>query len=578
MSTSTHSDLMLLRRLLLQARPYWPHIVGVLLLSLSATPIALLTPLPLTITVDSVIGSHPLPQFLNALLPSGIASTKSATLGIAVGLLLLVTILSLLQKSGTWLLGEYTGERMVLSFRSRLFQHVQRLSLAYHDTAGISDATYRIQYDAPAIQGLTTWGFIPFVTAAFTLAGMIYVTARISMQLAIVAMAVSPILAFLTWFYSRRLHKQWERVKDRETSALSVLQEVLGAIRVVMAFRQEDRELERFVSQSSKGLWERLRVLLTESSLSLFVGLTLGVGTATVLFIGVGEVQAGDLTLGELILVMSYLAQLYSPLYTIGKQIAGQQGSLVSAKRAFSLLDQSPAVAELKGAKPLSRAEGIVNFHNVSFSYQNSHLVLHNISFDVSAGKRVGITGPTGAGKTTLMNLLIRFYDPALDDLRNQFAIVLQEPILFSNSIGANIAYALPEATMNHIIEAAKAANAHDFIVNLPQGYETPVGERGMQLSGGERQRIALARAFLKDAPILILDEPTSSVDIQTEAIIMEAMERLMKGRTSFMITHRLRTLENCDMLLMIENGKIAGATSEVLKTITNVQMLAAVR
>jgi ATP-binding cassette subfamily B protein len=308
----------------------------------------------------------------------------------------------------------------------------------------------------------------------------------------------------------------------------------------------------------------------------LIVGVAMAAGTATVLFIAARHVQSGRITLGDLVLMMSYLALLYSPLQTLSKSAASLQGSIVSAERAFELLDEAPEVVEKPDARPVGRARGQVAYENVSFSYNDNRPALRNVSFEVSAGSRVGIAGTTGAGKSTLVTLLLRLYDPAagtilldgtdlrdfkLRDLRNQFAIVLQEPVLFSDSIAENIAYAKPGASEREIVAAAQAANAHEFISHLPQGYRTEVGERGVQLSGGERQRISLARAFLKDAPILILDEPTSSVDVKTERTIMEAMERLMRGRTTFMIAHRLSTLEICDVRIQLEHGQVVSVT-----------------
>jgi ATP-binding cassette subfamily B protein len=358
-----------------------------------------------------------------------------------------------------------------------------------------------------------------------------------------------------------------------------VIQEVLTSLRVVKAFGQEEHEQERFLNQSGESLRARMRYTISSELLGLLLGVTTAFGTAAVLFIGVSNVLAGVLTLGSLLLIMGYLAQLYSPLKTISKNVAKLQSKLASAERAFDLMDEPPDVIERPGAKPLLRARGTVEFQNVSFAYQGEQLVLEDITFEIPAGTRAGIAGQTGAGKSTLVNLLTRFYDPTsgqilLDgidlrdykvaDLREQFAIVLQEPVLFSTSISENIAYAKPGVSYYRIIEAAKAANAHDFILDLPQGYETLVGERGMRLSGGERQRIALARAFLKDAPILIMDEPTSSVDMKTESGIIEAMDRLMEDRTTFMIAHRLTTLENCDVLMVIEDGKLVSMDRDV--------------
>src|SRR5438093_1045009 len=372
------------------------------------------------------------------------------------------------------------------------------------------------------------------------------------------------------------MRSQWHEVVKLESSALSVVQEVLAAVRVVKAFGQEDREQERYVRHANQGVWARFRAILTEGGVGLLIGLITALGSSIVLFSGLRHVQAGTLTLGELLIAMVYLAQLYAPMQTISRNIVSLQASLVCAERAFSLLDEVPDVVEWPNARPLAHAKGAIAFRNVTFAYDGKSPVLHDISFEIGPGTSVGIAGTTGAGKTTLVSLLSRFYDPTtgqilldgvdlcdykLADLRNQFAIVLQEPVLFSASIAENIAYARPDASAEEIREAAKAANAHEFIVRLPDGYDTLVGERGMRLSGGERQRISLARAFLKDAPLLILDEPTSSVDMQTEAAIMEAMQRLMNGRTTFMIAHRLSTLENCDVRLELDKGQLVSAS-----------------
>ena len=570
-----YTDFALCRRLLLQARPCWIHIVGLFGLSLLSTPLSLLSPLPLKIAVDSVIGSRPLPGFLERELPAAVTHSALARLGLVAVLLLIIAVLGQLLAIGSSVLRTYAGEKLVLGFRSQLFSHVQRLSLSYHDTKGTSDSIYRIQYDAPAIDYIAIDGVIPFITAGATLIGMIYVTTRLDWRLALVGLTVSPVLMLVARARRRRLRSFSREVKKLESSALGVVQEVLSAVRVVKAFGQEEREHRRFLHQSQEGMWKRIRLAWAEGRYSLIVAFTTAAGTAAVLFVGVRHVQAELLSLGDLLLVMTYLGRLYEPLRTIGRKAASLQSHLASAERAFALLDEVPDVVERPNARAISRASGAVEFRNVSFAYQAGHPVLDDVSFEAPPGTSLGIAGETGAGKTTLVSLLTRFYDPSagqilldgvdlrdykLADLRSQFAMVLQDTVLFSTSVAENIAYARPGAGYEEIVAAARAAHADEFIRRLPEGYQTLVGERGMLLSGGERQRIALARAFLKNAPVLVLDEPTSSVDIRTEAAIMEAMAQLMKGRTTLIIAHRLSTLENCDARIVVEHGRVVTA------------------
>jgi ATP-binding cassette, subfamily B, bacterial len=566
----SRNDLTLVLRLLREAGPYRHHIAGIFVLSMLAVPLALLTPLPLKIAVDSGIGSDPLPGFVTEAVPAMATASPEAVLTFAAVLMLLVALLSQLQSVTTTVLQTYTGERLLLAFRSRVFQHLQLLSLSYHDRTGTADSLYRIQYDAMALQYVAVDGLVSLVTAVVTIVSMIYVTARIDGGLALITLCVVPPLVLVSWRFRTRLRSRARDVKKLESGALSVVQEVLTGLRVVKAFGQEDREQERFVGRSREGVRARLRLTMAEGSYGLLVGFIVAAGSAAVLLTGGRLVRTGSITLGELLAVMSYVTQLYEPVKTAAKRAGTLQSQLASAERVFDLLDQTPAIHERPGARPLERAAGAVTFADVSFGYEAARPVLRSVSFHVPAGARIGVAGRTGAGKSTLMSLLTRLVDPArgqvllddvdlrdyrLADLRNQFGVVLQDPVLFSTTIGDNIAYARPDASQREVEAAAAAAHAHDFILDLPDGYATQVGERGMRLSGGERQRISLARAFLKDAPILILDEPTSSVDVRTEQLILDALERLTTGRTSFMISHRPGTLGSCDLVLGIDGG-----------------------
>jgi ATP-binding cassette subfamily B protein len=564
------ADRNVVARIIAFARPYWLKIAGTFLLSLAAAPLTLLTPLPLKIAVDSVIGSKPLPAFLAPLQPMG--ASAYAVLAAVAAMLVLITFLLYAQGMAVWLASTYLGEKLVLDFRAALFRHSQRLSLAYHDRTGTTDSVFRIQYDAESLQHILLDGIIPLTTALITAISVVVVTAWLNWQLALVTLVVCPILYFITGRYGRRLRGRWYEVKDIESSAMSIVQEALSAGRVVKAFGQEEHEQRRFIHRASRRLWGQLDIAWLQSKFDLAIGVTVAAGTAAVLFLGVIQTKAGYLSTGELLMVVAYQAQIYLPLKTMSKKIADLQNGLASAGRAFSLLDELPEVLERPHARHLERARGEFEFKNVSFAYEPGRDVLRGVRLVIDAGSRVGIQGRTGAGKTTFISLLTRFYDPTagaitldgidlrdykIADLRAQFAIVLQDTMLFSTTIRENIAYGRPGASEEEIVEAARSANAHDFIESLPDGYLTEVGERGMRLSGGERQRVSIARAFLKDAPILLLDEPTSALDLATETAIVDAMERLMVNRTAFTIAHRPSTLSRCDVRLELQDGTL---------------------
>ena len=580
----------IVRRTLEEARSCWPQLTIIVLLNILATPLALLLPLPLKIVVDSIAGNQLAPRWVRALVPD---SWGSSTLFLAAGLMLAIGVFVHLQSLATWIAQTYTGEKLVLDFRQHLFWHAQRLSMRFHDNRGPSDVAYRIQHDAPAIQFVTIQGVVPLVACACSFIGMMYVTARLDSQLALLAVVLSPVLFLLARISSVRVHNRWHKVKELDSKAMAVLDEALGAVRLVKAFGRERREDERFRMRSSRRMRSQVKLAWVQASYHAGIGFTIAVGTAAALLVGVLHVRAGRLTLGELLLVMSYMAQLYEPLRTVSSKLPELQTWVVSLERAFKLLDEHPEELSATGSLPLRRAQGSIRFENVSFSYGEDGAVLSNLNFEIPAGSRVGIVGRSGCGKSTMVGLMARFYDVSsgrilldgadlreyrLSDLRNQFAIVLQDNVLFSATIAENIAFTRPDATEAQIVAAATAASAHDFIMTLPQQYDTEVGERGDRLSGGQRQRIAVARAILKDAPILILDEPTSAVDMQTEKEMLVSTESLMYGRTTFLIAHRLSTLRDCDLLLHIEDCGVRVETGarerfRTNETTTNIEM-----
>jgi len=567
------------RRVLLLARPYWPHLAATFLLSAITAPIGLLLAFPLKMAVDNVIGSLPLPRVLQALLPAAFHASKIANLALAVALLLVLSLVMNFQSFAAWLLQTYTGEKLVPDFRTRLFWHVQRMDLLFHDRCGMNDVAYRIQHDAPAIQYIFLQGAVPLAGSGMSFVALLYVTMRMDWKLAAVALGLSPLLLGMSRSSGRHAREGWEGVKRLDSSAMLVLHEALASIRVVKAFGREQFENLRFRLRSRDRMAEQIKVASRLALFHVLISTTIAAGSAAALWIGVRHVQSGKLSLGDLLLVMAYMAQLYEPLRTISTKLPELQGWMVSVRRALALLDEAPELSEVRNTACLERARGHISFREVSFAYPTSGKALDCVSIDIPAGTRVGILGPSGSGKSTLVNLLTRFYDPdsghvlldsrdlrdyALRDLRRQFAVILQDPVVFCASVAENIAYGDPRAGREEVIAAARAAMAHDFIAALPKGYDTRIGEGGCGLSGGQRQRVAIARAFLRDAPIMILDEPTSAVDVQMEEELMEAMRHLLRGRTTLVVAHRLSTIQDCDLLLVLQQGRLVTATSDL--------------
>ena len=574
-----YSDWTLYRRLLGDARGHWRGILLLLGMSLLAAPLALLMPIPVKIVVDHVLSDKPLPDLLAFLLPDALQQPGDGLLWAAVGMVLIIALLSQIQQLGDWLLKTWVGQRLILSFRARLFDHLQRLSLTYHHKTSSADSLYRMQFDASSIQSVAVEGVIPFSTAVVKVIVLLIAVARLDGTLALIAVLGGPALFGITELFRGKLRRRWSEVRERESRALGVVQETLGAVRVVKAFGQEERENRRYRSHAEGHVDAAVRAVWAHGTFDILVGVTTGLGAAAILYVGARHVQHGALTLGELLMVFTYLSQLFDPLREVGTRFAALQGALASAERVYKVLDEAPEATDRPDARAIERTTGHLQFKGVTFGYDPDEPIFRDVNLDIPAGSKVGIAGPTGSGKSTLLSLLPRFYDPqegqilldgldvrdlTLESLRAQYAMVLQESVLFASSIAENIAYGRPGATRAQIEAAARQAAAYDFIQRMPGGFDAQVGERGMRLSGGERQRVALARAFLRDAPILILDEPTSALDQGTETEVMEALERLMAGRTTLMIAHRLSTLAECDVRLYVDRQRVTRQEGDV--------------
>jgi ATP-binding cassette, subfamily B, bacterial len=571
MTTERHTTVptaRLARRVLPYLRPYRGLATIAIVLTVLSAALSLLHPWPLAFVIDNVVNHRTPPGWIAALAGTG---TNGRILFAAVASVLIMAVGGLIG-----IVNEYVtnsiDRRMALDLRSEMLAHCHRLPMAYHDSASTGDVMFRINDQAEAI-GQIVIAVPDLALGALTLMGMLFVAFHIDAQLALVSAAVVPFVLWSTRRYTHAIDPELRRVQRMEGTNLTLVHEGLTMLRVIMAFGRERQEHEKFRAQGEETVDARVRVTVRQAAFNFAVSSVTAAGTAAVVGFGAHDVLTHRISAGELLVVISYIAAAYAPLHSLTNSVTVLQQQFVALRYAFDLLDVPVAVVDDPNAVTVGRVRGDICLRDVDFSYVPGRRTLSGVSFDVRAGEVLAIVGATGAGKTTLINLLPRFYEPdhgtitidgheirelSLASLRAQFSVVLQEPLLFSQTIRENIAYSCPGASMAEIERAARDANAHDFIRRLPNKYDTRLGERGTKISVGERQRIAVARAFLRDAPIVILDEPTSSIDSRTEAVILDALDRLMEGRTTIVIAHRLSTIRRADRVLVMHEGRIA--------------------
>ncbi len=561
-----------LLRLFRYMRPQWRASSGILAAMLLTIGMDVLRPWPMKLLVDQVLGHQPLPPGL-----SRIRTFLPLAQG-ADGLLLWVVLSTLLIYAGGGLASMVEtmaavklGQRMVYELGADLFLHVQRLSLRFHSRHPVGDTIARVTVDPYCMQDLMNNALHPLLRSAGTLAAMFVVMWRVDPKLTALSVLVTPLLALTIRVSGDAMRVRHRESRDLEGRMMSVVEQALSAIPAVQAFMREELEQARFRAYAKDTASAHLRATQADTRFSLFVGLVTAAGTAAIMWVGARDVLSGRLTVGAILVFLYYLGALYQPLSESTNTVSTVQSAAASAERVMEILDTAPDVQE--GPETWGGSvRGHVRYENVTFGYETNRPVVKGISFDAQPGETVAIVGPSGAGKTTLVSLLVRFFDPwsggivvdgrdirrlRVRALREQVAVVLQEPFVLPMTVAENIAYGRPSATRREIVAAAAAANADGFIRRLPGGYDAVVGEKGATLSGGEKQRISVARAFLKNAPILVLDEPTSAMDLLTEARLLEALERLMKGRTTLIVAHRLSTIRRADRILVIDHGAL---------------------
>jgi len=549
------------RRVLRYYQPFRRQTILGLFLSLVGIGLNLLKPWPFKIIVD---------DFLRPT-PSARADWRTWVPLLCLALVVIQFIWGIINWITNYLFVKI-GLQALLKLRTDLYSHLQRLSLKFHDARRSADSSFRVAYDSQSIQTIYNKGFTNIFASVIALIGTFVVMMGLDWTLTLLSLAIVPFIVGAIYLFARRIRRESTSIQEQESAVLAQAQEGLSSIRMVHAFGREDFEVRQFQQQAQQSLQANLKLTLTNVNSALVISTLMVIGTAAMYYVGTLHVLAGILSLGSLLVFSAYLLMLYQPLESLTYTTWAMEGATAGAKRCFEVLDRQDDVRDAPSAMDISSVKGAIDFRCVNFGYAENRVVLRNVNLRIEPNQIVGLAGGTGAGKSTLLSLVPRFYDPTtgavmLDgrdvrditkkSLRAQIAIVLQDTLLFSTTIRENIAYGRPEASDEDIVEAARRAQADEFIVQMPQGYDSLVGERGGHLSVGQRQRIGIARAFLKNAPILLLDEPTSALDPATEAAIMETIKELMRSRTTLIATHRLATIHNLDQIIVLDHGHI---------------------
>ncbi len=542
----------------------------------------LLDPWPLKIVLDNVLRGRQIHGWLNPFILKISAGDKHGVLLFAAAAALVIAMAGALCSYYEKYFTTSVGQWVMHDLRGRLYSRMQRLSLAFHDQAQTGDLVSRITSDIDSVQSFITTGLLSALIDSLTLVGMIGVMFYINWKFTLIALSVVPLLFLVVFRYTRLIKKSSKQVREQEGKIASVIQEVLTSMHVVKAFAREDYEQRRLEEESLESVELAMRARGLKAKLYPIVEIIVAIGTSLVLWFGARMVLDGTLSSGSLVVFILYLGKMYKPMQDLSKMTDAYSKAAVAYERIREVLEMESDVKDLPGARPAPRFKGQIEFDKVTFGYEAERPIFQGLSLRVEPGQVAALVGPTGAGKSSVFSLLSRFYDPlsgavkidgrdiktfTQKSLREQISFVLQETLLFHGPVWKNIAYGKPGATREEIIKAAQLANADEFIDKMPQGYETLVGERGVTLSGGQRQRIAIARALIRNTPILLLDEPTSGLDAASEQLVFEALSRLMKGKTCMVIAHHLATIRSADVIYVVQDGAIAeqGTHDELL-------------